>query len=232
MNRICRLGLETMLVVITAMIVSSAVRASADDATKAAVIGAHEDAARSVPESASGLQVGKLEGEAKLLPPGFPGRLVPSSMKGLQLKSLDIIGTRGKKIGANSSVEFRAEFVCGQHAIAQQDWESPIEAFLITYNEKTKEQSVDASGAVFRVTTGQPIQVGLLSGTELPAKRDGCWVTVIIIGRDSATAPARLLANQTTFVSFVSAREVGQEETNRTGAIQTSRSESGSVIKK
>jgi len=225
MNRLRRLGLETMFVVITAIIVSSAVRAHANDASKAAVIGDVEDVARSVPESASRLKVGKLKGEAKLLPPGFPGRLVPSSTKGLQLKSLQIVGTRGKKIGANSSVEFRAEFVWGQHAIAQQDWESPIETFLITYSEKTKEQNVHASQPVLRATTGQPIQVGLLSGTELPAKRDGCWVTVIIIGRDSASEPARLLANQTKYVAFVPAGEVSQEEDNRAGAIRNPKTE-------
>lgn len=215
MNRLRRLGLETMFVVLTAIVVSSAVPSHANDATKAAVIGDVEDVAKSVPASAR-LQVAK----------------VPSPTNGLQLKSLEIVGRYGKRRWAHpsdefraKSVEVRAEFVWGQHAIAQRDWESPIEIFQITFSEKTKDQKVQLSKPVLRATTGNPIQFDILNSTELRVKGDGCWATVIIFGRDSPTEPARLLANQTKYVTFVPEPDVGQETDNQDGSIQDPESE-------
>lgn len=198
----------------SAFVSAFAALAHADDAGTAA-IGNITDAAESLSTSVSELQAAKLGDETKPLPPGFPGRLVSRPGGGLRLKSLEIVGVPAKKSGGRPSVKYEATFVWGRNEIAQQDWESPIRVFLITFNEKTQEQIVHEAGALLRIVTGNPINAGFGSGAELPENSDGCWITVIIVGRDSATERERLLANHTEFVPVVSAGNAG---TSRIGS--------------
>ncbi|MCG8653781.1 MAG: hypothetical protein MI861_28340 [Pirellulales bacterium] len=141
-------------------------------------------------------------------PPGFPGRLNSEPRNGLWLKSLKVVGVPGKENWASPSIEYQAEFCWGRDKKASRDWESPVEMFLITFNEKSSKQEVDSTQPVLKAAAGHPALARAAGTVQMPDKTAGRWATVIVIGRDSPDAPGRLLAHQTLFVPLVPRKDV------------------------
>lgn len=210
-----RLRFGTVLVVATVLVGWLAVSARADDL----VNGNAEGPEKVAPESAPSKGV-EVEEEKKTLPPWFPGRLSSTSTTGLRLKSLEIFDASAAHPRTCPQVGYRAEFVCGCDELAERAWESPVEIFMVTYNEETQEQHVTSSHPVLRIPAGQPARVAYTSTAELPRNDHGSWVTVIVVGRNSAIEATRLLANQTIYVKFVDSGEGRQAKDRRTGAVR------------
>ena len=77
--------------------------------------------------------------------PGFPGLLTSSSKDGLQLESLVVGGKSGKEEWSFPAVEFKAEFTWARNSNgnATEAHMALVEIFLITLNEKTREQTCE-----------------------------------------------------------------------------------------
>jgi hypothetical protein len=141
------------------------------------------------------------------LPSKFPMSFVSHATDGLHVRSLLLVGGNSKESGLHPWVEFQVEFVWGHFETAQQDWQSPVEVYMVGYDENLQQQFEFSSQPTIRATTGNPIAVSITGRKLLAPNCKGCWTTLVVVGRDSKNDPARLLASQTKFVSFESNRE-------------------------
>lgn len=123
----------------------------------------------------------------------------------VELTSLDLISLSADQPGALPGVEFKAEFQVGPDKIAKKQRELQLLAYLIVYDDQTKQQIVQRFEFSLNVEAGNPAELSLVGkGDAKLSQKQGGWATVILLGLDPADRAGRMHSVYDHYTRYVS----------------------------